>query len=374
MKRAEKALENPAEVERLREVLQSLSNELRADPDSASAEGWWLRGDAAAALVKTADKPITTASLALDSYNEALNLAPSERPDARRLEELEEALTPIARDLTASARAYEAAEQLLIAMEVRRRLASLGGPPVDAVANARVHALAVDAALATGRTKEARKLFMDLEAQGEFMEPPALDISRRIEEEQGPQAAFLFLTQLLERHANRRKLLIRYIDLCSENAWLEEAHVGLERAIPHLADTYDDNLFVARNLELLQRPEEAEARYKLALKHAPKGFEANLRYASLLAQMAQDLVNETLQAATEAAEAEGDPPPTEVEEPPMVITYRRRAVAALELALESNPQNATALSLAAELYRSLEDEASLADTERRLSALVQSTD
>lgn len=357
LRRAERALAQTDDRERLRESFKALSDELRDQPDTATAEGWWVRGDTAAALVTGADNPATMSTVALDSYNEALNLGRPAHADLRGLKRIEAALLPLAEDLSDGETAWEANEQLLIALEVRRRLEELGGPALDPVHNVRIHAKSVEAALATGRTKEARKLFLDLEAAGGFLERPALAIARRLREEQGPQAEFLFLTLLLERHANRRKLLIRYIEVCAENSWFDEAHEGLSRAIPHLADTYEDQLFIARNLELLQRPEEAQTRYQKALQHAPRGFEANLRYASLLAQMAHD-------AGQEHASGE-----EEDEVPPTVVAHQRRALDALELALEANPENPDALALAAELYRALEDETSLEQVEKKLADL-----
>lgn len=363
LRKAERAVTQPADTERVRESFQALSVELRATPDAATGVGWWTRGNLAAALVVGAERPETMASVALDSFNEALNLGLDTPPALDGLTRIESTLFPIAEDLDHPQRAWDTNQQLLIALEVRRRLAKAGGPAVDPIHAVRVHAKAVDAALATGRTREARKLFLDLDSEGGYLEGLALTIGRRLSAEQGPQAEFLFLTKLLEQHANRRKLLIRYIEICAEHSWFDEAHAGLTKALPHLADTYEDHLFVAQNLELLQRPEEAVARYKRALQHAPRGYEVNLRYASLLATMARDA------ELTPSDEDETDD--EEALPPPDVVELQRRAVAALEVALESNPDNAAALTLVADLYRRLEDQTSLAAVEQKLAELYR---
>ncbi len=356
LRRAEKVLHQPANPERLRAIFRDLSDSLRSDPSAASPEGWWLRGDVAAALCVSDERPVHLAATALDAYNQALELGGPTGWTADGIETIEQALLPIAADREDPERAYQAAAQLLITLELRRRLRAYGGEPVDPLHNARVVSLAVEAARATGRIREARKLFLDLDDQGGFMEPLALDIAREAAAVEGPQAAFVFLTALVERHPKRRRLARSYVELCVENGWYDEAYPVLQQIAPFLEDTAAEHLFVARSLEAMGRLEEAEGRYKLALARSPRSFEVNVGYAALLARLADRL-------------EEG-----EEEIPPLAITHRRRAASALETALASNPHNEEALVLLAEQYRALGDDAALAAVERRLAALVPPSD
>lgn len=365
LKRAEKALVL-TDVERRRASFEELSTELRALPEAATGHGWWLRGDLAVHLARGDSNPVTFASVALDSYHEALNLG-VDTPSLDALDGLEKVLLPLASATgdQPPAAAFAAAEQLLISLDIRRRVQEAGGPALDPISETRIQSVAVRAALADGRVRIARKLFLDLDAKGGFMEPLALDIATQLEERAGAHQVFLFLTALLENHGNRRNLLVRYVELCSENGWFAEAQEGLGLAVPRMSDSYEDQLFLARNYELLRHPERALERYEAALDKAPKGFEANLGKASLLFAMAIEL--------QPAVDPEAEEPP-EIDEvaQAQAILYQRKAVRALETGLEANPGNPSALALLVELHRVLEDEDAMNAAQARLEASAKS--
>lgn len=355
LKRAERALTDTNDADRLRASFQELSADLRDQPDTTTAEGWWLRGEMAARLTPLDERPVTMASIALDSFNEALALAPL-APTTDGLAMIEAALTPLAQDqpeIPASDR-YAAAEQLLVSGSIRRRIASNGGAAVDEVASTRMKSIAVQAALADRQTRVARKVFLDLEAQGGFIEPLALALAEQLEETLGPQQAFLFLTSLLEEHSHRRRLLIAYVELCTANGWNDEAASGLQGTMPKMKDTYEDHLFLATTYELLHNDPEAESHYKLALRKVPKGFDANLGYARLLGRMAKAGEDSAEQDTKQTAEL-------------LAITLRRRAAGALEVALDSNPTHVESLELLVELYTRLDDLPARSATEERLA-------
>lgn len=355
LKRAQRALDGD-DPERLRDAFQELSDGLR-DADDATAMGWWLRGETAARLAEEASRPVTMATVALDSFNEALNREPL-TPAVDGIARVETLLRPraSASATTSSADRYAAAELLMIASEIRKRVAANGGEPVDPVALARVRATAIKAALSDRQVRVARKLFLDLDAEGGFIEPLALTVAEQLEEVAGPQQAFLFLNQLVARHAHRRKLLIAYVELCAANGWYDEARQGLDGAMSRMRDTYEDHLFLATNFALLDRLEVAESYYKQALEEAPKGFEANSGYAVLLMRMADEAV----------ARAE-DPEDPSSPERLLAITLRRRAVAALETALAANPDHVPSLQRLLEVYTALEDPSAIETVQAKLA-------
>jgi cytochrome c-type biogenesis protein CcmH/NrfG len=86
--------------------------------------------------------------------------------------------------------------------------------------------------------------------------------------------------------------------------------------VPFYKDTYEDWMQLAGYYDALGEPAKAVGYYEKALKHAPRGFDANFLYATLLQRM---------------ADAE--------EDPEIAKTHRERAVESLELVLTSNPDS-----------------------------------
>ena len=346
LKRASRGLQSNAKAEETREAFELISNALREEPNLATPMGWWIRGDAAAIMAVTNERPATLVAVALDSYHEALKRGMTS-PDVSRLAQIEERMTGIASDPDQSdTDRYEAITQLLTSLELRKRSKEAGGPRADALTEARIRTLSVEVALETNNLPAARRLFFQLESLGGLNQPLAMRLAEVLEDSNGPLAAFTFLHKLLERHANRRDLLLRYTTLCLENGWNDETRQGLDLALPYMKDTYEDHKLLADHFERLHDPSAALQYYRRARAKVPKSYEANYGVARTLVA--------TLPPTPLSLEDE----PDRSEEPAMDAAWRAALQAAL-VATEQNPKHRPLLSMTAKIHEKLGNEDAL---------------
>ncbi|MCB9673956.1 MAG: hypothetical protein H6737_02510 [Alphaproteobacteria bacterium] len=285
--KAEKLIGPDESVENVRRGFQMLSDELRDKPEQASPAGLWLRGDAAALLALDEKTGLASALVALESYERSVQMAGYER-EMEVFARLEAYLHDRAQSHDAAktqAEALEAVEASLLylrADEIRVAL-DLSRP----VERARRHILAVSASLSAGDVRAARKQFEELDAMGGFIEELAIEVARKLEEQDSPHQAFLFMLAMQERHPSHRALLRAFTDLCLQNGWQKEAREALEKSVPFYKKTYEDQMQLAGYYDALGEPEKAVTHYENALQHAPRGFDANFLYAGLLQRIAE---------------------------------------------------------------------------------------
>jgi len=319
--------------ERIRRGFQMLSDAIRAAPEQATPAGLWLQADAAALLAIRDDNSLASATIALESYERAAKSPLDDRDLVvyamlegflhERAQAYDNAKTPQERTL-----ALEAAQLYLRADDIRILLDQ--SKPVE---RARRYMLAVSCALAAEEVRAARKLFEELDAMGGFIEPLALRVASAVEEGEGPHQAFVFLKGVVEKHPRRRKLLDAYLQLCAANGWSTDGLAAVDRAVDHYGDGYDEHLRLAGYFEGFDAPDRALEHYRSALRLAPRSFDANWRYASLLAR-----------------QADANP------DPEAARSIRDAARSAIAVVLESNPESTEALELLATLDAGLPEE------------------
>ncbi len=320
--------------DRIRKAFQMLADEMRAKPTLTNPAGLWLHADAAALLAIRDDRGTASVLVALESYERAAKLRVPER-DLGVFTRLESHLHDKAQGFSGARsrpdqlEALEYAQLYIRADDIRVSLDR--SRPVE---RARRYMLGVSAALAAGEVRVARKLFLDLDEMGGFIEDLGIRVAEAVEAQESPHTAFLFLRTLHGNHPKHRDLLEAYLDLCLDNGWRSEAEAALVASRDNYQKTYEDQMILGRYFDLLGDLPEARKSYERAIVHAPRGFEANRAFADVLRRLAR-----------------------QTEDPEEQAELRADALDALQLVLKSNPDHADAKEALASLEKQIaEDE------------------
>jgi hypothetical protein len=332
--KAERLVSPDADPERVRKAFQMLADEMREKPALTNPAGLWLHADAAAVLALNDGRGTASILVALESYERAAKLPDPER-DLDIFTRLEARLHDKAQSFSSAQKRPEQLEALEYAQLYLRaddiRVSLDRSRPVE---RARRYMLAVSAALAADEVRVARKLFVQLDEMGGFIEDLAIRVAAAVEAQESAHTAFLFLRTLHDNHPKHRNLLEAYLDLCIENGWTDEAIAALADSADNYQRTYEDQMTLGGYHDRLDDLAAARKCYERALVHAPKGFDANRAYADVLRRQA---------LATEDPEAQSE--------------LRALALDALRLVLASNPDHVDAQRALASLEaRIAEDE------------------